>query len=100
VPIVARTGGLADTVIDANEAALGAGVATGLQFGPLSADSLLDVLGRAQALHRNRPVWEAIQRAGMAADFSWDRSAGRYAALFAELVEARRVEVSMAIAAQ
>ena len=35
VPVVARTGGLADTVIDANEAALAAGVATGIQFAPV-----------------------------------------------------------------
>ena len=34
VPVVARTGGLADTVIDANEAAVAAGVATGIQFAP------------------------------------------------------------------
>ena len=34
VPVVARTGGLADTVIDANEAAIAAGVATGFQFAP------------------------------------------------------------------
>ncbi|MFT3964808.1 MAG: glycogen synthase GlgA [Sphingobium sp.] len=94
VPIVARTGGLADTVIDANEAAIGAGVATGLQFGPLNPDSLLDVLARAQALHRDRSVWQAMQRAGMAADFSWQRSAARYAALFAELVAARRARAA------
>ena len=36
VPVVARTGGLADTVIDANDAALAAGVATGIQFSPVS----------------------------------------------------------------
>ena len=40
VPIVARTGGLADTVIDANEAALSAGVATGVQFAPVDAGPL------------------------------------------------------------
>ncbi|MGH7051474.1 MAG: glycogen synthase GlgA, partial [Acetobacteraceae bacterium] len=34
VPVVARTGGLADTVIDGNEMALAAGVATGIQFAP------------------------------------------------------------------
>ncbi|MCE7798625.1 glycogen synthase GlgA [Sphingobium sufflavum] len=90
VPIVARTGGLADTVIDANEAALGQQVATGVQFGPLSADSLLAALARAQALHADAPTWAAIQRAGMTADFSWDRSAARYAALFGQLVAAKR----------
>ena len=41
VPVVARTGGLADTVIDANEAAMTAGVATGFQFAPVNADGLL-----------------------------------------------------------
>ena len=41
VPIVARTGGLADTVIDANEAALSAGVATGFQFEPPNAGSFM-----------------------------------------------------------
>ena len=40
VPVVARTGGLADTVIDANEAALAAGVATGFQFAPANGDAL------------------------------------------------------------
>jgi len=89
VPIVTRTGGLADTIIDANEAALGAGVATGLHMGPLTPDTLLGTLGRAQALHRDRESWAGIQRAGMKADFSWDRSAGRYARLFQRLVDAK-----------
>ena len=40
VPVVARTGGLADTVIDANDAALNAGVATGFQFTPVDAARL------------------------------------------------------------
>lgn len=92
VPIVARTGGLADTVIDANEAALGQQVATGLQFGPLTPDTLLATLARAQALHRDTSAWAAIQRAGMNADFSWDRSAARYASLFAGLVATKQAE--------
>ncbi|MET0137148.1 MAG: glycogen synthase GlgA [Sphingobium sp.] len=96
VPIVARTGGLADTVIDANEAALGQQVATGLQFGPLNPDSLLAVLSRAQALHADAPTWAAIQRAGMSADFSWHRSASRYADLFARLVAEARAARAVA----
>ena len=47
VPIVARTGGLADTVIDANEAASAAGVATGFQFAPATADAFLHAIRRA-----------------------------------------------------
>ena len=40
VPVVARVGGLHDTVIDANEMALAAGVATGFQFAPVTAEAL------------------------------------------------------------
>lgn len=86
VPVVTRTGGLADTVIDANEAALEAGVATGLHVSPLTAPALAAAIGRAAALFADRPTWEAMQRAGMAADLSWTRRAARYAALFRDLV--------------
>ncbi len=82
VPIVARTGGLADTVIDANDAAVSAGSATGLHFAPGRGDSMLDALHRAVALHREPEQWQAMQKRGMKADVSWNRSAGRYAALY------------------
>lgn len=86
VPVVARVGGLADTVIDANEAAVGAGVATGIQFSPPSAAALQSAISRAVTLHADAPTWSAMQRAGMAADFSWGKSAARYAALYASLL--------------
>ena len=53
VPIVARVGGLADTVIDANEAAAAAGVATGVQFFPPSVEALAQALDRALAISRD-----------------------------------------------
>jgi starch synthase len=85
VPLVARTGGLADTVIDANEAAIEAGAATGLQFSPATVPALSAALARAAMLFAQRPTWEAMQRAGMAADLSWTRRAARYAGLFRDL---------------
>ena len=45
VPVVARVGGLADTIIDANEMALAAGVATGVQFAPVNTLMLAAALG-------------------------------------------------------
>jgi starch synthase len=84
VPVVARVGGLADTVIDANVAALNAGVATGLQFAPVEADALRGAIRRAVALHAT-PHWAAMQRAGMKSDVSWDRSAALYADLYRSL---------------
>ena len=89
MPIVARTGGLADTVIDANEAALSAGVATGFQFDAESGDALLHAIRRAIAIHTDRFAWANIQRQGMRADVSWDRSAAKYAELYRSLVSRR-----------
>lgn len=86
VPVVARTGGLADTVIDANIAALQAGASTGLQFVPVDGPSLRHALRRTVALFRDPKTWAALQRNGMRADVSWDRSAAEYAALYASLL--------------
>ena len=88
VPVVARTGGLADTVIDANEAALAAGVATGIVHDGVDPDTLLRALARTIALHAQPAVWNLIQRNGMRADFSWARSGLRYARLYRNLMEA------------
>lgn len=88
IPVVARTGGLADTVIDANEAALSAGVATGVQFSPVDADSLRIAVRRTVSLHRDGKAWTAMQRQGMKSDVSWTRSAARYADLYRSLVPA------------
>jgi starch synthase len=89
VPVVARTGGLADTVIDANTAALNAGAATGIQFPPFTVEGLRDAVRQSAALFANPKVWTAMQRHGMKADVSWDRSAALYAELFASLLSAR-----------
>ncbi|HET8997164.1 MAG TPA: glycogen synthase GlgA [Acetobacteraceae bacterium] len=90
VPIVARSGGLADTVIDANEAALATGVATGLQFSPGSSEQLLAAIRRAMGLWQNRALWQQLQQNGMAAPVGWNGPARRYATLFQQLVEERR----------
>jgi starch synthase len=82
VPIVSRVGGLADTVVDANDAAVGAGVATGVQFSPVTQGVLEQALWRASRLFTDNKAWDAMQRAGMSADVSWDRSAQRYAGLY------------------
>ncbi|WP_225008676.1 glycogen synthase GlgA [Novosphingobium percolationis] len=88
VPVVSRTGGLADTVVDANLAALAAGAATGVQCNAVTYGALADAIDRTIALHRQPDTWRAIQRAGMKSDFSWGRSGKAYADLYASLVEA------------
>jgi starch synthase len=85
LPVVARVGGLADTVIDANEAALATKVATGLQFAPTTALALESALARLAALWQDRAGWAAIQANALHAPVGWARSAARYAALYREL---------------
>ena len=89
VPVVARTGGLADTVIDANPAAIALGAATGVQFNAVSHDQLTEAIDRTIGLFHDRATWAAMQRAGMKSDFSWGRSGKAYADLYARLVEAQ-----------
>ena len=65
VPIVARVGGLADTVIDANEAAAAAGVATGVQFSPPSVEALAYALDRALEIARDPARSRRLRLNGM-----------------------------------
>jgi starch synthase len=85
-PIVARVGGLADTVIDANEAGIAAGVATGVQFYPPSLESLTYALNRAFDIVRDPAVSRRLRLNGMRSDVSWRGPAKRYAALYRDLV--------------
>jgi starch synthase len=87
LPLVARTGGLADTVIDANEAAISAGVATGFQFAPPSAGALGDALDRACDAFADQTLWRGMMRRAMGSDVGWSRSAAAYRALYDELVD-------------
>ena len=54
VPVVARVGGLADTIVDANDAALSAGAASGIQFAPVTQEALEHALQRASALYADK----------------------------------------------
>ena len=90
-PIVARVGGLADTVIDANEAATAAGVATGFQFHPPSVEALTYALDRALAIGRDPAVLRRLRLNGMRSDVSWRGPAKRYAALYRDARRACRM---------
>ncbi|MFL1460979.1 glycogen synthase GlgA [Roseococcus sp. DSY-14] len=79
-PVVSFAGGLADTVVNANDAALAMEAGTGFCCAPGSAPLLGAALRRAGALWRDAPAWAALQRRGMGQDLSWARPARRYAA--------------------
>lgn len=86
VPIVTRVGGLADTVIDANEMALSNGVATGIQFPAATTGGLIDALSRSAHLFARKDAWAQIQANGMRTDVSWNGPAQRYAELYRSLL--------------
>jgi len=86
VPIVRATGGLADTVIDHNRDTVDAGTANGFRFEEATAEALGEALRRAFALFPKRRAWLRLVRTGMAADFSWERSAREYETLFKRLL--------------
>ncbi|MFO1067082.1 MAG: glycogen synthase GlgA [Geminicoccaceae bacterium] len=89
IPVVARVGGLADTVVDANDAALADGVATGVQFSPVTVGALVAALHRTIRLYRQPEVWRALQARGMSRDVSWSRPAAQYATLYKSLTAGR-----------
>ena len=87
IPIVRRTGGLADTVTDLTVEALSDRTATGFVFENNNLAELRNVIDRALTLYREPLAWRRLQLQGMARDFSWDTSAAKYAALYCDLTD-------------
>jgi starch synthase len=77
IPIARRTGGLADTVVDAGDPE-----GNGILFDELSAWSVAEALERAIRVYAQPDRWRELQQRGMRSDFSWARSAAAYADLY------------------
>lgn len=86
VPVVARVGGLTDTVVDANEMALAAGCATGIMVSPVTLAALDVAIRRTAEIYRDPEDWAGMVVAGMATDVSWRRPARKLAALYRDLL--------------
>jgi starch synthase len=87
LPLVRRTGGLADTVVDADAQSMMDGTATGFVFKEPNPWILGETIGRACQLYRQDPkAWVRIQRRGMAQDFGWAASAKEYLDLYGRLL--------------
>ena len=83
VPIVRKTGGLADTVFPLTAQA---GRATGFHVEEDTAEALLSVVRQAIAVYQDRSMWDQLIEAGMMTDVSWARSGHAYDRLFLSLV--------------
>ncbi len=87
VPVVALTGGLADTVINANPAAMAMDAATGVQFSPVTADAFGNALLRLCDLFEEPNAWAKLQRNAMKQPVGWETSAAAYSDLYAQVLK-------------
>jgi len=86
VPVVRATGGLADTVQEFDP---GTGQGTGFLFAEYDPDDFRRAIERAIATWKG-PQWPIVMTNGMAVDFSWTASAGRYMEVYGHAVRKRK----------
>ncbi|TLY21460.1 MAG: glycogen synthase [Nitrospirae bacterium] len=82
VPVVRKTGGLADTVVPYLSAGGKGNKATGFAFETPQPEVLLSTILLALRVYRDKEEWQALMRRGMKQDFSWQRSAKQYVELY------------------
>ena len=90
VPIVRKTGGLADTVVDTTRANLNKDIATGIVFEPPTAEALVGAVRRACTLFQDKQTYHKVQTTGMREDFSWERAAKAYINVYRQAVQKMR----------
>lgn len=84
IPVVRKTGGLADTVVDFRGSLEDPGPRRGygLVFEPYRPEALFEAVTRALEVYRRKEVWHRLRELAMTRDFSWDASAREYQALY------------------
>ncbi len=87
VPVVRATGGLDETVKQYDPAT---GTGNGFKFGDFTPEAFLKAIHAALGLYQDQTAWQALMRQNMAQDFSWDRVAPQYVALYERAIEKRR----------
>jgi len=86
VPVVRATGGLDDTVEEWNP---GLNTGTGFKFALYEAQALLDAIDRALVAFYDKKQWSQLVQNGMAQNFSWDKPAREYVAVYEEAARKR-----------
>ena len=82
LPVVNKTGGLADTVVDASDENIANRTATGFVMTEPTTQALIAAIDRALEVHANPRIWNQLQRTAMEQDFGWDKSAMEYILLY------------------
>jgi len=85
IPIVRKTGGLADTVENFDQ---DTGNGTGFMFEDLTPQAIYNTVGWAiWAYYNRKPQIEAMRKRGMEKNFSWEKSAGEYLQMYEETIK-------------
>lgn len=82
VPIVRKTGGLADTIVQ-----WGGGKGTGFLFNEFSPEAMVESISEAVRVFENKAIWAKIMHNGMKEDFSWECSSSKYVNLYEEILK-------------
>lgn len=91
VPVVRKTGGLADTVHDWHQLrSLGEEIGTGFTFDDYSSYDLYTTVKRAVETFADKSTWRKIQMNGMKKEYSWETSAKQYRELYQKAIEKRK----------
>jgi starch synthase len=80
IPIVRKTGGLADTVIPFDREA-----GTGFVFSAYSAEDMMAAIKQALTIYSDPALWQALRTRAMSQDWSWDKSARQYMELYQKI---------------
>jgi starch synthase len=88
VPIVRKTGGLADTIQNYNPRT---GEGTGFVFVDYDASELLSTIRLALQVYKDKKAWTKLMQNGMGRDFSWEASAKKYVELYRKAIEKTEV---------
>lgn len=86
IPVAAKVGGLADTIVDAGDGGANFNSATGLHFLPVTRQGIEAALRRTTELWTDRPRWRTLQAQAMRAEVSWAGPARAYSSLYRDLL--------------
>lgn len=87
IPIVRETGGLADTIQNANPSR---STGNGFTFRKYDSREMLNAIKFAVEVFRDKNIWEVMMLRGMRQDFSWAASAEKYGELYHKAVEKKQ----------
>jgi starch synthase len=93
IPIVRKTGGLADTIADFSPRT---GKGNGFVFEQYDPAELLKAIKRALKAYQQPEVWRKLVDTALRSDYSWNRAAGEYADLYLRALEQRKAGLEAA----